>query len=143
MKNILVSIDFKDSENILIDKAFELAEAFKSKIWLLHIAAPDPDFVGYDVGPQYIRDTRASEIKKEHKLLQKYSSNLIKKGVEAESLLIQGATSQMILEESKKLKVDLLIIGHHEHNLLYKTFIGSVSSNIIDKSIIPVMLIPI
>ncbi|HWR94734.1 MAG TPA: universal stress protein [Flavobacterium sp.] len=143
MKNILVSIDFKDSENILIDKAFELAEAFKSKIWLLHIAAPDPDFVGYDVGPQYIRDTRASEIKKEHKLLQKYSSNLIEKGVEAESLLIQGATSQMILEESKKLKVDLLIIGHHEHNLLYKTFIGSVSSNIIDKSIIPVMLIPI
>ncbi len=61
MKNILVTIDFNKNEELLIDKAFQLAESFNSKLWLMHIAAPDPDFVGYEVGPQYIRDSRATE----------------------------------------------------------------------------------
>ena len=51
MKNILVTIDFKRNDQLLIDKAFQLAESFDSKLWLIHIAAPDPDFVGYEVGP--------------------------------------------------------------------------------------------
>ena len=47
MKNILVTVNFEEKEtNILINKAVELAEKFGSKIWLIHIAAPDPDFVG-------------------------------------------------------------------------------------------------
>ena len=49
MKTILVTIDFDKSDQMLIDKAFQMAEVFGSKIWILHIAAPDPDFVGYEV----------------------------------------------------------------------------------------------
>lgn len=62
MKNILVTIDFNENENLLLDKAYQMAKAFGAKLWLMHIAAPDPDFVGYDVGPQYIRDARATEL---------------------------------------------------------------------------------
>ena len=53
------------TEKILIDKAIEMAKAFDSKIWLLHVAAPEPEFIGFGVGPQYIRDTRAEELRKE------------------------------------------------------------------------------
>ena len=55
-----------------LNKAFQLAKSFDSKLWLMHIAAPNPDFVGYEAGPQYIRDNRGTELRKEHKLLQKY-----------------------------------------------------------------------
>ena len=79
MKNILVAIDFKGNEKLLIDKAYEFAKAFEAKIWLLHIAAPNPDYVGYEAGPQYIRDNRATELKEEHKLLETYANNLAKK----------------------------------------------------------------
>ena len=72
MKNILVTIDFDKSEALLLDKAVQMAEAFGSKLWLMHIAAPDPDFVGYDVGPQYIRDSRAEDLRQEHRKLQEY-----------------------------------------------------------------------
>ncbi len=143
MKNILVAIDFDENEQLLIDKAFQLAEAFHSKIWLVHIAAPDPYFVGYDVGPQYIRDSRASELRKEHRLLQEYTAKLREKGVSAEGLLIQGSTIEMVIEESKKLNIDLIIVGHHEHTFIYKTFVGSVSENIVKKSKIPVLIIPL
>ena len=143
MKNIVVTIDFKRNDQLLIDKAFQLAESFDSKLWLIHIAAPDPDFVGYEVGPQYIRDSRASDLRKEHKLLQEYADKLKKKGVNAEGILVQGATIEMILDEAKKLNVDLIIAGHQVHNFIYKVFVGSVSKGVVKKSKIPVLLVPL
>lgn len=143
MKNILVTIEFNENEELLLDKAIELAKPFHAKVWLMHIAAPDPDFVGYEVGPQYIRDTRADELKSEHKKLDAYVTGLKNKGIETEGLLIQGATTQMIIDESKKLHVDLIIAGHHEHGFFYKAFVGSISSEIIRKSKIPVLIVPL
>ena len=143
MKNILVAIDFEENIESVIDKAFELANAFKAKVWLLHIAAPEPYFVGYEVGPQYIRDSRAEDLRKEHRQLQRFTSELEGKGIDAEGLLIQGATIEMIIGESKKLNVDLIIAGHHERSFFYKALIGSVSSQIIKKSKIPVLIVPV
>ena len=142
MKNILVTIDFDKGVNLIINKSVELAEKFNSKIWLMHIVAPDPEFVGYGVGPQYIRDFRAKDIRKEHQLLQSYSDELQKKGINTESLLIQGPTIEMIIDESKKLAIDLIIAGHHEHGFLYNAFVGSTSGEIIKKSKIPVLIVP-
>lgn len=142
MKNILVSIDFDIKTTLLIDKASELAKAFDSKIWVIHIAAPEPDFVGYQVGPQYIRDSRAHELRKEHRKLQEFTKELTKKNINAEGLLIQGATIEMIILESKKLNIDLIITGHHKHNFLYNAFVGSVTRNIIKLSKIPILIVP-
>ncbi|HLV14133.1 MAG TPA: universal stress protein [Xanthomarina sp.] len=143
MKNILVSIDFNKGEDLIIKKAIEIAEKFNSKVWIIHITAPEPDFVGYNVGPEYIRENRANELRKEHKILEEHAKNLNDQGIEAQGLLIQGATIEMILEESKKLKVDLIIAGHQEHNFIYKAFIGSVSAGLIKKSKIPILIVPI
>ena len=142
MKNILVGIDFHKKTEMLVNKALELAKHFGAKIWLLHAAAPDPEFVGYEVGPQYIRNGRAQELKNENKLLLKYVNQLKEKGVDAEGLLIQGTVIDVIVDEAKKLKIDLIIFGHHEHSFLYKTFFGSMSSEIIRKSDIPVLVVP-
>lgn len=143
MKNLLVAVDYTKNEKFLIDMAFQLANSFHSKIWLIHIAAPDPDFVGFEVGPQYIRDDRAAELRKEHKLLEEYTNSLIKKGVDTTGLLVQGATIEMIIKESKKLNIDLIIAGHHEHGFVYNAFVGSVSAKIIKKSKIPVLIVPL
>ncbi len=143
MKNILVTIDIDKSDQLLIDKAFQLADAFGSKIWIVHIAAPDPDFVGYEVGPQYIRDSRAADLREEHRQIQEYVTMLNKKGINAEGLLVKGATIKMVIEEAKKLNADLIIAGHHEHSFIYNALIGSISAEIINKSIIPVLIVPL
>ena len=142
MKNIFVSIDFHDKTKMLIDYGLKFAEAFKSKIWLIHVAAPDPDFVGYEPGPQYIRDDRAEELKDEHRLLLKYKKELKEKKIDAEAILVQGATIDTILNEIDKLNIDLIIIGHHKHSFLYNLFHESVSNNVIHKSDIPLLVIP-
>lgn len=141
MKNILVAVDFDKHDQLLIDKAFQFANAFASKLWIVHIASTHPDFVGYEIGPQYIRDFRAQDLRKEHKKLQEYATTLHNKGIEAEGILVQGATIDMVMEEAKKLNADMIIAGHREHSFFYKAFMGSVSTEIIKKSKIPVLIV--
>lgn len=143
MKNVLVTVDFDEKNILLLDKAMELAPKFGSKVWVMHIAAPDPDFVGYEAGPQYIRDDRAGVLRKEHKLIGEYIDKLKEKGIQAEGLLVQGATAETILDECIHLNIDLLIIGHHKHSLLHRTFAYSPVSSIIEKSAVPVLLVPL
>lgn len=143
MKNILATIGFYDNENLVMDKAFEIANAFKAKVWLLHVVSPEPEFVGFGVGPQYVRDSRALELRKERKLLGQYAEDLRLKGVKAEGLLMKGSTIELIMKEAEKLSIDLIVTGHHDHNFVYKAFFGSVASGVINKTKIPVLLVPL
>lgn len=143
MKNILVTIDFEEKGQVLIDKAAELAKKFKAKLWLVHVAAPDPDFIGYDVGPQYIRDVLAKDLRNEHKLLQGFTNQLKEKKIVAEALLVQGTTIETIVELTKKLAIDLIVIGKHEHGFFHKTFMVSTDESLVEKSNIPVLIVPL
>lgn len=143
MKNILVTVDFEEKNQLLVNTAAEIADKFGSKVWLIHVAMPDPDFVGFEVGPQYIRDSFADDLRKEHQLIQKYSRELKAKGINCEGLLIQGATVEMILQESEKLNIDLVVLGHHQHGFMYKVFVGSTDAAIISQSKVPVLVVPI
>ena len=143
MKNILLAIDLNGSEKLLLERAYEWAKAFEANIWMLHVVAPEPEFVGFGVGPQYIRDTRAEELRKEHRMLDEYAKVFSEKGIEAEGLLIRGATTEMIIKEAKKLNIDLIITGHHDHGIFYKMFFGSVATSLVRKAKVPLLLIPL
>ncbi|MEM7757679.1 MAG: universal stress protein [Cyanobacteria bacterium P01_A01_bin.40] len=142
MKNILAAIDFSDVSSAVVDKAAELANSFGSKLWLIHVAAPDPDFVGYDTGPQCERDWRAKVLRKEHRYLQDKALELEEKGIKVTPLLVQGATVETILQETSKLKAEMVVIGSHGRGALYKTLVGSVSEGVIRRSLCPVLVIP-
>ncbi len=142
-KNILVAVDFNDAVGELMAYAESIAEKFGAKIWVVHVAAPDPDFVGFDAGPQYIRDMRADELRDEHKELQQIRDMFIDKNIESDALLIQGSTVESVLEEAKKLKADMLIVGTHTHSFFYNLFAESVSVELFKNSEIPVLSIPI
>ena len=143
MNNLLVALDIKPSDSLLLAQASFLAEKCDAKIWMVHVAAPDPDFVGFEMGPKYIRDFVADELRVEHRQLQTYAEELQQKGLEAEGLLIQGPTIDMIEAEVKKLNIDLLILGSHKHGFLYETFIGNTAMRIIKELSIPVMIVPL
>ncbi len=143
MKNLLVALDIKPTDSALLDQAIALAEKFGSKIWLVHVAPTDPDFVGFEMGPKYVRDFVAEELRTEHRQLQSYTSQIQEKGIQAEGLLIQGTTVEMIEAEVQKLHIDLLIVGSHKHGLLYEIFVGHTASKIIREISIPVLIIPL
>lgn len=143
LKNIMVAVDFNDSIGELMVYADILAQKFNSKVWVLHVADPEPDFVGYEPGPQYIRDIKANEYREEHRNLQEICKNFISEDVKAEALLIQGSTVETVLAEAQKLNIDLLIVGTHKHSFLHNLLQESVSMELIKKAEIPMLTIPI
>lgn len=144
MKNILIPLELSKApiEERIINTAINYASALTAKCWIVHVAAPDPDFVGFGVGPKYIRDQLAEELRAEHRQIQSITERFKAKGIQAEGLLIQGATQDMIKEEVKKLKIDLLILGNKKHNFINVLFKGSILDDIMDEVNIPILLIP-
>jgi len=65
------------------------------------------------------------------------------KGIDADGLLVQGATIEMVIEESIKLQADMIIAGHKKHGFWYNALFGDISAEIIKKSKIPVLIVPI
>lgn len=142
MQNILVAVDLKEGTDKVLETAYAQAWHFKAKLWIVHISAPEPDFVGYEVGPQYIRDMRATELKSHHRKLKSLSDNLVTKGIVAESLLINGGTVEMLTAEIDKLHVDMVVIGHHNHGFIHKTFFGQTDVSLIENTHVPVLVVP-
>lgn len=143
MKQLLICIDFHKQTDLLIEKALDYAKEFKAKIYLLHVAAPDPDFVGYEAGPQSERDFRAKTLKEEHALLAEFAEDYKKAGLDTEPLLIQGATIESIIDKSKELNIDLIISGSHQHGFFHQLFYGDTSSTLMHQSKIPMLIIPL
>ncbi len=143
MKNILVAVDLEEGDQLILNQASSLARKFDAKVWIIHVTMPDPDFVGFDAGPVYIRKTLAEDLRAEHKTLQGYSKTLTDQSVAADALLLQGPTVDTIFDEATKLEADLLVIGAHKHNFLKRVFGQEVSHQIIDKSRIPMLIVPL
>lgn len=142
MKNIVIAIDLTILTEEIIKRATEIARPFNAKLWLLHIAAPDPDFVGYEAGPQHVRDERAVELREEHRTLQSYARRIREQGLEAESLLIGGPVVKSLLEEARDLKADLVVVGAHSHSPLFDKLFGSTDQDLIRQSTIPLLIVP-
>ncbi len=142
MKNILVPVDFSEATVGMLDTVIELASAFDAKVWILHVAEPEPTFIGYDVGPDYIDEAQAHLIYDNQQAVQVMSQSLHAKGIKANSLLIQGVTIDTILKEADKLKADLIVLSPHKHEAIYQALVGSVSEGVLRKATCPVLLIP-
>jgi len=142
MRQILVPIDFSQVTTAVIEQAATLAERFDAEIALLHVAAPDPDFVGYDAGPETVREHVAADLRSEHRQLQSVADALRSRGLRAHAVSLQGSTVEAILERAERVGADLIVIGSHGHGALYRALVGSVSEGVIRGSRCPVLLVP-
>ena len=143
LKNILVAVDFNDAVGELLGYAEGLAEKFGAKVWVVHVAEPDPDFVGLEPGPQYIRDFKAEDLRDVHRNLQSICKTFLGEEIEHEALLIQGSTVEIVLQEAQKLQSDLLIVGTHKYSFLHNLLQERVSLKLLKKASIPVLAVPI
>lgn len=142
MKTILVPLDLKTDTAKVLEQAVEIAQVRKAKLWLLHVAAPNPDFVGYEAGPQYIRDVRASTLRDEHGQLEQMVSQLTNEGISCQPLLVMGATVETILGEAERLNADLIVMGTHGRRGLAKAFLGSTCDEVLRANRYPVLVVP-
>jgi len=142
MRSILAALDFSRVADRVIDVAASLAQAYSAQLTLIHIAAPEPDFVGYTAGPPGTRHERARELRGEHRELQEKAEALRAQGIEARALIVEGATVARLLEESRALETDAIVIGSHGHGELYRALVGSTADGVIRGAACPVVVVP-
>jgi len=141
VKNILVPIDFSVEKDAVVNSAAEIAKAFSAKLWLIHVAAPDPEFVGYGIGPKHERDWRAATLREEHRYIQERSKTLEAEGVNIMPLLIQGPTIETILDEAQRINADMVVIGRHSQGSFSRLLMGSVSKGVLKGATCPVLIV--
>ena len=142
MKNVLAAIDFSPVSDNVVAFAAKLAKVSNTKLFILHIASPEPDFVGYDVGPETERDAVAERFRREHRELQAIAERVREHGVEVTALLVQGPTIEKLLEESRRLESEHIVVGTHGRGAVGRMLLGSVSEGIVREAGMPVTVIP-
>lgn len=143
MSNLLVPVDFSDVTAAVISEAKQLAKGLANPhIWMVHVAPPDLDFVGYEVGPQHVRDWQAEDLREEHRQLQELSTQARDEGFDTTALLIEGPAVEAILKQSEKLAPSYIVMGSHGHGGIYKVVMGSVSEGVLQKAKCPVVFVP-
>lgn len=142
MKRILVPIDLSPETDRVLDQAAALATVLQDRLVLLHVAAPDPDFVGFGAGPDTVRKHMADRYHEEHRAVQAAAERLRTGGLEVTAMVVQGPTVETILHEAGKLGADLIVMGSHGHGAVYHLLVGSVSEGVLRHSTVPVLLVP-
>lgn len=139
--SLLVALDFSAVADDQLNIVSRLASPNR-EVYLLHVAEPDPSFVGYEAGPDEVRHDVAAEFKREHEQLHTMADRLRAQGHEVTALMIQGPTIQTILEQAEKLGAEVIVVGSHGRGKLFDLVVGSVSAGVIRKSSVPVLVVP-
>ena len=142
MGRVLAAVDFSDLTDSIIEQAELFGKALGYRVTLLHVAAPNSDFIGCEEGLDVVRDDRAKELRTEHTELLKRATELQERGVDANALLVEGPSVATILKEGSRLESDIIVIGSHGHGAIYEMLFGGVCEGVIRRSTCPVLVIP-
>jgi nucleotide-binding universal stress UspA family protein len=142
MNTILALVDFSDVTGAVVEQAASMARGLEAEMVIVHVAEPDPDFVGYEAGPQTVRDTVAGHLRDEHHALRRLEDQARAMGVATTSLLVQGPTIEKCLAEMARIQPILVVLGSHGHGLLRNLLVGSVTEGVLRKASCPVLVVP-
>ncbi len=144
MKNILMTIEDCETTTIVspvVEKTLELANAFSSKVWILHIIPPSRQSP-YNVDSKIFRRELATEFRHEHDFLQHLAKCMQGKNIDVMALLVQGPIISTIVKESERLDIDLVVLGCHKQGLLYSALMNDTDEGFLAKCTCPIMFVP-
>lgn len=140
---ILVCIDFSDVTTGVLEEAKRLAGAFSCRLVLLHVCMPEPEFVSYDPGPEYIREDFAHRCREAHKKAQELQAGLEAERIPAEALVVQGTVVEKIVEKADPAGTRMIVMGSHGHGALYELLVGSATEGVLRRARVPVLVVPV
>lgn len=141
--NILAAVDFSGFTGPILAAVERIGSAVpESRAWLLHVAEPNPSFVGYEAGPGVVRDQVAAEYRQERQRLQEYADELRSRGLDASAVVLQGAIAETILQEAERVGAQLIVMGSHGYGAIAELIVGGVGRVVLRKAACPVLMIP-
>lgn len=149
MKKILIAVDYNPKAEKVMLEGYELAKLMDAEVCLIHVLS-DMRFynVQYDAFMGYEGYTfpinyhiQEEVVKVAQDYLEKTAEYL--GGNNISTHLVEGDTAQKLLEYAEEWDADIIVMGTHSHSTLEKIFLGTVASSVLEKTKIPVYMVPI
>ena len=142
MRHIIVPVDLGDFSQRIINYAADFVGDQNIKLHLIHIIPLDVSYVIGDMGMQYIQSAEDTAIASDKAKLRAMTERLDEKGIVYSIKVEQGIPADIIIEQAEKHNAEMIIMGSHGRGLLYETFVGSVTKDVLQETDIPVLIIP-
>ena len=132
-KNIAISVDFSDADEIAINSAFELG-GIQANYTLIHIV----ETIGAMMYGENIED---HETTIDEKLLQEYKEMLTEKGFKVDVKLGFGKPDTTIPKIVNEGNFDILVMGTHGHTGFKDIIFGTTVDKLRHKISIPLFIV--
>lgn len=137
--NVLVPVDGSDNSYRALDAALLLSEKLGSNITVLNVMEQVP--ITHVESEKLLGELLEAYKKENQEILSKCSKIATEKGLSIKTRLLQGNPASVILDYSKKEKVDLVVMGSRGMGKFKQLILGSVSSKIVHHSPCAILLI--
>lgn len=150
MKKVLIAVDYNPVSEKVADQGYDLAKNLNAEVCLIHVlddvgyyGNQYPSFMGFDgysgMGPDIDLAMEMRNIAEE--FIQKAKDHLNDDSIKTH--LAEGDTAKTILQFGEEWGANLIVMGTHSHSALEKLLIGTVAEKILEKTKIPVYMVPV
>ena len=156
IRSILYATDLGIYAPVVMQHALGMALSFRADLYVVHVVEPMGLFAE-SVLQSYLDERALNELQQQgistmlSNIEQRVLDSLREEFAERQQDLalirsvkvIQGEPSQVILEQSLKLAVDLLILGSHAQPTGGESHLGRTAARVIELARVPVYLVPL
>ncbi|WP_417362722.1 universal stress protein [Galbibacter sp.] len=149
MKKVLIALDYNPSSEKVVMDGYKLAKSMGAEVCLLHVitnlqyyGSQYPAFMGFES----MNLSYDPKIHDEMKNIAREYVSTVASHIGDETLkthVAEGDTAKAILDYAKAWGADLIVMGTHSHSALEKFLIGTVANGVLEKTTIPVHMIPV
>ena len=143
MKTIVALVDFSDVTSLVMEQARQMAKAFQAEVIILHWVPGQPVVIDLGVGsPTVVQSPSERKIEDHYNQLLDLRDSLAADGVEVSAHQLEEGSVTAVLAESLRRNADLIIVGEHHHSALYQLFVGTFTSDVLQRTHCPVLVVP-
>jgi nucleotide-binding universal stress UspA family protein len=146
-RRILVPIDGSATSTAGLDEATRLAKNQRAKLRLVHVVDEYVAYQSYDMSGSalyYAGDMIDSLRESGRKLIDKAAARVRTHGIKAEAAIFEnvaGRVADFIIDEARKWRADLIVMGTHGRRGVNRLVLGSDAEIVVRTAPVPVLLV--
>lgn len=141
MKRILIPVDFSEQAQRAIESAAQIAKRTNAEIYLLHMIDLPSNEADLDDRADASSPAKLLFLRKVHEKIEELMNVDVLKGIKVHEEVRFHKTFSGIIDYSKELGIDLIVMGSQGATGLKELFIGSNTEKVVRNSNVPVLVV--
>jgi hypothetical protein len=137
LKKILLATDGSVHSEKALKEAVSLSKTCGTKLYVVSVIEVNPEYA--TLAPQVIEKAE----KEAREIIDAVKQCAAKEGIDVETTIHEGDEAwKFIIEDAKKLNIDMIVMGSHGRTGLSRLLMGSVTARVIGHAPCKVLVVP-